>query len=182
MELALINTLRKLNRTIAIAVGLGLLGMAAFVVADIALRQVHASFGGSEELAGYAMALVSSWGMAYALLELGHIRIDLVRSRTQGTLRALFDIFAMIVMSGVVVTIAIKCWPVVERAVENGSRANTPLATPLAWVQIPWFAGWVWFAVMTCLVTLAAISLTLRGRAAETEPFIGAFAEQDSLK
>jgi TRAP-type C4-dicarboxylate transport system permease small subunit len=182
MELALINTLRKINRSIALIVGLGLLGMAAFVVADIALRQVHASFGGSEELAGYAMALVSSWGMAYTLLELGHIRIDLIRSRTSGTLRALFDIFSMIVMSGVVVVIAIKCWPVVARAVENGSRANTPLATPLAWVQVPWFAGWVWFAVVACLITLAAISMAARGRASETEPFIGAFAEQDSLK
>ncbi len=182
MELTLINTLRKLNRTIAMIVGLGLLGMAGFVVADIALRQVHASFGGSEELAGYAMALVSSWGMAYALLELGHIRIDLVRSRTQGTMRALFDVFSMVVMSAVVVTIALKCWPVVARAIENGSRANTPLATPLAWVQIPWFAGWLWFAVMSCLVTLAAISLFMRGRGAETEPFIGAFAEQDMLK
>lgn len=182
MELVLINTLRRLNRTIAMIVGLGLLGMAAFVVADIALRQVHASFGGSEELAGYAMALVSSWGMAYALLELGHIRIDLVRSRTAGTPRALFDVFSMVVMSAVVVMIAVKCWPVVERAIENGSRANTPLATPLAWVQIPWFAGWVWFAVVSCLVTLAAISLFVRGRAAETEPFIGAFAEQDMLK
>ncbi len=182
MELALIETLRRLNRAIAMIVGLGLLGMATFVVADIALRQLHASFGGSEELAGYAMALVSSWGMAYALLELGHIRIDLVRSRTGGTLRALFDVFSMIVMSAVVVTIALKCWPVVARAIENGSRANTPLATPLAWVQIPWFAGWLWFAVMSCLMTLAAISLFLRGRGAETEPFIGAFAEQDMLK
>ncbi len=182
MELTLINALRKVNRTIALIVGLGLLGMAAFVVADIALRQVHASFGGSEELAGYAMALVSSWGMAYALLELGHIRIDLLRSRTQGTLRALFDVFAMIVMSAVVATIAVRCWPVVARAIENGSRANTPLATPLACIQVPWFAGWVWFALMSCLVTLAAISLVLRGSAADTEPFIGAFAEQDSLK
>lgn len=181
MELALIDTLRKLNRAIALIVGLGLLGMAAFVVADIALRQVHASFGGSEEFAGYAMALVSSWGMAYALLELGHIRIDLIRSRTGQTARALFDVFSMIVMSGVVVMIAVKCWPVVERAIDNGSRANTPMATPLAWVQIPWFVGWVWFAVMTCLVTLAAISLLVRGRGVETEAFVGAFSEQDSL-
>ncbi|MEM7472121.1 MAG: TRAP transporter small permease [Pseudomonadota bacterium] len=182
MGLLLIDRLRRLNRAIALLVGLGLLGMAAFVVADIALRQVHASFGGSEELAGYAMALVTSWGMAYTLLELGHIRIDLIRSRAGERLRMLFDLFAMIMMSGVVVTIAIKCWPVVERAVTNGSRANTPLATPLAWVQIPWFAGWVWFALMACLVTLAALSLAVRGRGAETEPFIGAFAEQDSLK
>jgi TRAP-type C4-dicarboxylate transport system permease small subunit len=182
MELALINRLRKLNRAIAILVGVGLLGMAGFVVADIVLRQFHASFGGSEELAGYAMALVSSWGMAYALLELGHIRIDLLRSRVGGTARAFVDVFCMVVMSGVVVTIAVKCWPVVERAVENGSRANTPLATPLAWVQVPWFAGWIWFAVMTCLITLAALSLLLRGRAEDTEPFVGAFAEQDSLQ
>lgn len=181
MELALITILRKLNRSIALGVGLGLLGMAGFVVADIALRQVHSSFGGSEELAGYAMALISSWGMSYALLELGHIRIDLIRSRTTSMTKALFDILSMIIMSWVVVTIAIKCWPVVERAVENGSRANTPLATPLAWVQIPWFAGWVWFATMSCLVTLAALGLLLRGRAAETEQFVGAFAEQDNL-
>ena len=72
--------------------------------------------------------------------------------------------------------------PVVERAIENGSRANTPLATPLAWVQVPWFAGWVWFAIMSCLVTLTALSLLLKGRAEDTEAFIGAFAEQDSLK
>ncbi|MCH2096608.1 MAG: TRAP transporter small permease [Rhodobacteraceae bacterium] len=181
MELAFIESLRNLNRIIAVIVGLGLLGMVGFVVADIVLRQFHASFGGSEELAGYAMALASSWGMAYALLELGHIRIDLIRSRTKGRSRALFDVFSMIVMSWVVVTIAVKCWPVVTRAIDNGSRANTPLATPLAWVQIPWFAGWVWFAVMACLVTLAAISLVLRGKASETEPFIGAFAEQDTL-
>lgn len=182
MELSFINSLRRLNRLIAIAVGLGLLGMATFVVADILLRQVHASFGGSEELAGYAMALVSSWGMAYALLELGHIRIDLLRTQTKGQLRVLFDIFAMITLSWVVITIAIKCWPVVERAVENGSRANTPLATPLAWVQVPWFAGWVWFAIMASLVTLAAIFMVLRGRSADTEAVIGAFAEQDSLR
>jgi len=182
MELCLISALRTINRAVALLVGIGLLSMVAFVVLDIILRQFHASFGGSEELAGYAMALATSWGMAYALLELGHIRIDLLRSRTGPVARSLFDLFSMVVMSIVIVTIAIKCWPVVERAIDNGSRANTPLATPLAWVQVPWFAGWVWFALMSCLVTLAAISLVMRGRGAETEPFIGAFAEQDSLK
>ena len=97
-------------------------------------------------------------------------------------LEALFDVFAMIVMSAVVVFIAIKAWPVVERSLVNGSRANTPLETPLAWVQLPWFAGWVWFAVMSCLVTLAALSLIVKRRHAETEGFVGAFAEQDMLK
>ena len=182
MEQRLIETLRRLNRGVALLVGIGLLGMAGFVVLDIVLRQFHASFGGTEELAGYAMALASSWGMAFALLELGHIRIDLLRVRTGAHVRAIFDLFAITVMTGVIVMVAIKCWPVVSRAIENESRANTPLATPLAWVQIPWFAGWLWFAVMSCLVTLAALSLVLKRRGPETEPFVGAFAEQDSLQ
>ena len=182
MELKLIDTLRRLNKGMALVVGLGLLVCAGFVLLDIVMRQIGTSLGGTEEIAGYAMALATSWGMSFTLLELGHVRIDLLRSRTHTLGRALFDVFSMIVMSGVIVTIAIRAWPVVERSLANGSRANTPLETPLALVQLPWFLGWVWFAIMSCLVTLAALSLVLKGRAAETEGFAGAFAEQDMLQ
>ncbi|MFT6773358.1 MAG: TRAP-type C4-dicarboxylate transport system permease small subunit [Paracoccaceae bacterium] len=182
MELKLIETLRTINRGVAIVVGLGLLGCAGFVLLDIVLRQVATSLGGTEEIAGYAMALATSWGMSFTLLELGHVRIDLLRSRAGGFVRSLFDVFSMIVMSGVVVFIAIKAWPVVERSLTNGSRANTPLETPLAWVHLPWFAGWAWFAAVSCLVTLAALSLIAKRRHAETEPFVGAFAEKDTLQ
>lgn len=182
MELKLIAILRRINKGVALLVGLGLLACAGFVLLDIVMRQIGTSLGGTEEIAGYAMAIATSWGMGYTLLELGHVRIDLLRSRMQSFGRALFDVFAMVVMSGVVVTIAIKAWPVVERSLVNGSRANTPLETPLALVQVPWFAGWVWFAAMSCIVTLAALSLIVKGRAAETEPMVGAFAEQDQLQ
>ena len=83
-----------------------------FVLADIIMRQIGTSLGGTEEIAGYAMALATSWGMSYTLLELGHVRIDILRSRADSFKRALFDVFSMIVMSGVIVTIAIKAWPV----------------------------------------------------------------------
>jgi len=182
MEMKLIASLRTINRGVAGLVGLGLLACAGFVLLDIITRQIGTSFGGTEEIAGYAMALATSWGMSYTLLELGHVRIDLLRSRGTSFVRALFDLFSMVVMSGVIVFIAIKAWPVVERSINNGSRANTPLETPLAWVQLPWFAGWVWFALMSCLVTLAALSLIVKGRHADTEAFAGAFAEQDMLQ
>ncbi len=178
----MIRRLRAINRGVALVVGLGLLTCAGFVLLDIILRQIGTSLGGTEEIAGYAMALATAWGMSYTLLELGHVRIDLLRSRAGSLGRALFDVFAMIIMSGVVVMIAIKAWPVVERSLVNGSRANTPLETPLALVQVPWFAGWVWFAIMSCLTTLAALSLLLRRRHAETESFVGAFAEQETLQ
>lgn len=182
MELKMINSLRTINRGVALVVGVGLFACAAFVLLDIVMRQIGTSLGGTEEIAGYTMALATSWGMSFTLLELGHVRIDLLRSRTTSFGRALFDVFSMIVMSGVIVLIAIKAWPVVERSIQNNSHANTPLETPLALVQFPWFAGWVWFAVMCCLVTLAALSLVLKRRYEETESFVGAFAEQDTLQ
>ena len=174
--------LRAINKGAALAVGVGLLRCAAFVLTDIIMRQIGTSLGGTEEIAGYAMALATSWGMSFTLLELGHVRIDLLRSRFQSFGRALFDVFSMIVMSGVIITIAIKAWPVLERSLSNGSRANTPLETPLAWVQLPWFAGWVWFAAMSTLTTLAALSLLLKRRHEDTEAIVGAFAEQETLQ
>ena len=181
MELKIISLLRRINRGIALLVGLLLLVCAAVVLLDIILRRFGASLGGTDEISGYVMAIATSWGMAYTLLELGHVRIDLLRARAGDMVRSLFDIFSMIVMSGVVLMVAIKAWPVLERSLSNGSRANTPLETPLAWVQLPWFAGWVWFAVVCCVLTLAALSLTLKSRHADVEQAVGAFAEQDML-
>ncbi|MGB3409378.1 MAG: TRAP transporter small permease [Jannaschia sp.] len=182
MELTWIDRLRRVNRAIAIVTGLGLLACAAFVLADIIMRQIGHGLGGTEEIAGYAMAIATAWGMGFTLLELGHVRIDLLRAKGGTMMRALADIFSMIVLTGTVVFIAIQAWPVVERSLTNSSRANTPLETPLAWVQVPWFAGWVWFAAMSAMITCLALSMILRGRAHETEAVIGAFAEQDMLQ
>lgn len=182
MELKMIDFLRRLNKGVALCVGAGLLICAAFVLTDIIMRRFGTSLGGTEEIAGYAMALATAWGMSYTLLEMGHVRIDILRSQVNSFAKSLFDIFSMIVMTGVIVTIAIKAWPVLERSITNGSTANTPLETPLVWVHLPWFAGWVWFALMSTLVTLAALSLLLKGRFAENEAFIGAFAEQETLQ
>ncbi len=176
-EMGWIDRLRRVNGAIAVATGAMLLACAGFVLLDIGLRRLGRSMGGTEEIAGYAMAIATAWGMAYTLLELGHVRIDLLRARGGPRLRAAADILAMAVLSATVVVIAVRCWPVLERSLVNGSRANTPLATPLHWVQIPWFAGWVWFALVACALTALAASLVLRGRLGDAERAIGAFGE-----
>ncbi|MBT8455482.1 MAG: TRAP transporter small permease, partial [Alphaproteobacteria bacterium] len=73
----ILSKLRTLNRWVAILVGIMLLTCAAVVLADIVLRQLGSSFGGTDEISGYVMAIATSWGMGYALLELGHVRIDI---------------------------------------------------------------------------------------------------------
>ncbi|MEM9247264.1 MAG: TRAP transporter small permease [Pseudomonadota bacterium] len=179
MSDTLLHRLRRLNHGVALATGILLMACAALVLLDIVLRQLGSSFGGTDEISGYVMAIATSWGMAFTLLELGHVRIDILRGRAGRLGRALFDLFAMLTLTGTVTLIAYKCWPVVERSLANTSRANTPLETPLAWVQIPWFAGWIWFAVMAWLTFIAAARLILQGRLAEAEGAIGCFGEEE---
>lgn len=178
----MLGRLRRINRGIAILTGTGLLVCAAFVLLDILLRQAGASFGGTDEISGYAMAISAAWGMGFALTELGHVRIDFLRTRTGQIGRTLFDLLAMLAMSGTVTLIAAKCWPVLEKSVQNLSRANTPLETPLWIVQLPWMAGWIWFALMSWLVFLCALALVLNGRLEASEKVIGALGEAESLK
>lgn len=179
MEDTLLRTLRRLNHGIALLTGILLILCAAVVLADIVLRQVGSSFGGTDEISGYVMAIATSWGMAFTLLELGHVRIDLLRRRAGRLGRALFDLFSMAVLTVTITLIAVKCWPVLERSLANSSRANTPLETPLAWVQTPWFLGWVWFAIVAWLTLIAAVLMVVRGRFDAAEEAIGCFGEED---
>ena len=180
MEMVWIGRLRRVNGWIALGAGALLLGCAGFVLLDVVLRGIGSSLGGTDEIAGYAMAVATAWGMAYALLELGHVRIDLLRARSGPRLRAAADLLAMVVLTATVTFVALMSWPVVERSLVNGSRANTPLETPLAWVQIPWFAGWLWFAAVSAILTALAASMVLRGRLAEAEAAVGAFGEAET--
>ncbi|WP_371225415.1 TRAP transporter small permease subunit [Roseovarius sp. 2305UL8-3] len=182
MEQLVLDKLRSLNRYIAILTGLVLLACAAIVLLDILLRRIGSSLGGTDEISGYVMAIATSWGMAFTLLELGHVRIDILRARTGQLGRALFDLFSMAMMAGTVTLIAVKCWPVLSRSLANSSRANTPLETPLALVQAPWFAGWVWFAIVSWLTLLAALMLVVKGRFEQSEAAIGCFGEEEALK
>jgi len=169
--------MKRLNRGVAMLIGILLLLCVLFILAEIVIRELGASLGGTDEVSGYAMAIVTSWGMGFALLELSHVRIDFLRGRVGALGRSLFDLFSMVVLTGTITVIAFRCWPVVERSLSNGSRANTPLETPLALVQLPWFAGWLWFAVVAWLTLLAAVLLILRGEFAQSEAAIGTFGE-----
>jgi TRAP-type mannitol/chloroaromatic compound transport system permease small subunit len=120
--------------------------------------------------------------MGYALMELGHVRIDILRTRGGAAVRAVFDLFALLVLTGTVSLVAIRAWPVVERSLANSSRANTPLETPLALVQLPWFAGWVWFALMAWLTFLAALVLVVQGRFDAADRAIGVVGEGEAVQ
>ncbi len=179
VPLRALDILRRVNRVIALLVGAGLLACAGVVMVDIGLRRVGGSLGGTDDISGYVMAIATSWGMAYALLELGHVRIDILRSQLHGRLRAVLDLIALLALAGTVSLIALKSWPVLARSIANGSRSNSALETPLALVQGPWVAGWVWFALTAWVTFLCALWLVLMRDLDDAETAIGMTSEAE---
>lgn len=180
---AILNWLRSANRLFAVLIGIVLLLCGVFILADILLRQLGSSLGGTDEISGYVMAVVTSWGMSYALLELGHVRIEILRNRFGSALvRSCFDLFSMLTMSVVVSLIAWRCWPVLERSIVNSSRANTPLETPLWLVQTPWFAGWVWFCAVSWITFFAALALVIQKKFDSAGQSIGLVSEGEMFQ
>ena len=167
------DLLRRINRAIALVVGLGLLICVGYVLLEILLRRFGTSLGGTTEITGYVMAVTTAWGMGFALLELSHIRIEILRTRFATGGRVFLDLLAMLLMAATVIIIAFRAWPVLARSISNNSRANTVLETPLWIPQSLWFAGWVWFALMCSAVTLLCIALVFQGRFGAIERQIG---------
>lgn len=169
----LLTGLRVANRAVGVLLGMLLAATVAFVLADVVMRQIGRSLGGSDELSGYAMAVLASWGLAVSLTERAHVRIDLVRQGLSARGRAAVDMLALAALAGIAVLVAYQAWPVLEKTLARGSRANTPLETPLWIPQSLWFGGWLWFALCAVLTLVAAALLLARGDLVRLESEIG---------
>lgn len=176
--------LRRLNRWLALVLGVVLIATVIFILTDVGLRGFgRRSLGGSDEVSGYVMTALASWGLAFALLERAHVRIDIIRQMIARPGQVAMDLLAIITTNAVVLLVAWQCWPVLEKTLARGSRANTPLETPLWIPQGIWFAGWLWFALVVTLLTLIGIAYLAAGRSAQFEAALGMASEvEDELE
>ncbi|MEP0071215.1 MAG: TRAP transporter small permease subunit [Marinomonas sp.] len=175
--LRIIDLLKRINNGVAIAAGLVLLACVLLILIDILLREFGISFGGSEEISGYVMASVSSWGVCYALTEKAHVRIDVIRNKGKEAARSIFDLVALAATSYVAVFAAYHVIPVVEKTLKRNSLANTSLETPLIIPQAIWMAGWIWFAVTSCVLLVCALVLVIKQKHSQVNDMIGTETE-----
>lgn len=178
----LVSALRRANDVLAVVTGAALLATVAFILADICLRQLGASFGGTDEISGYVMAGATSWGMGYALLTLAHVRIDLARMKLLPMGRALADVLAASILTATTLVIAVQTWPVLSKTIAAGSQANTPLETPLWIPQVIWWSGWLWFAFSASALLLCALSHLCRRDAPAVDAIIGVRPEVEEAQ
>jgi TRAP-type C4-dicarboxylate transport system permease small subunit len=177
----LVAAVARVNRAIARLLGLGLVAMGALILVEIGLRASGGgALGGSDEIAGYVMAAIATWGFAYALVERAHVRIDLVQRRLPAAARAWLDVFALSLLTAVAAVVTVYGWRVLATTLARGSTANTPLETPLWIPQSIWLAGWAWFTATAALLLAVALVQVVRGRYRAVERLAGTAGDDDA--
>lgn len=157
----IVHVLRTANRWLALLCGMVLMGAVALIMTEVLGRQFPAMrIGGADELSGYVMAAIATWGFSYALVERAHVRIDLIHNRLPATGRAILDIVALASVLLVAVLVAWHAYDVLAKSLARGSRSNTPLGVPLWMPQIVWFGGWAWMVITSGLLMALTVLLT----------------------
>lgn len=159
-------------------IGGGLIFLMAFpITIDVLTRKLmNVSLLESYEISTYAFAVAVAFGYTYALLAGSHIRIDVLYARLRRLPRAILDIVALFLLSGVSVILA---WQAAVTAIESlriGARSNSSLGAPLGLPQGLWAAGLALFALMTVVVLLRVCWLVVRHRYHAKEDLVGGAA------
>jgi len=161
--------------------GCTLLILSCFLVAfEILARKLFQfSLQGADELTGYALAISSAWGFAYALFTRSHIRVDALYVMLPARVQAVLDLVSLTAFGALVGMISWRGWQVVQETIRLDAHSSSPLRTPLIVPQGLWFLGLVFFLI--CIVILLCVTLRAfaRGDLAEVRRLAGAPSVQD---
>jgi TRAP-type C4-dicarboxylate transport system permease small subunit len=137
---------------------------AVLIGIDVLMRKFFdRSIGGADELAGYSLAIGTTWGLGAALLDRAHIRIDSLYVLFPQKLRLVLDTLAIILFVGF---FALTLWHglgVVSQSWTSASRSQSALETPTVIPQILWIAGLAAFVVVSVVLLVQALRLGAAG-------------------
>jgi TRAP-type C4-dicarboxylate transport system permease small subunit len=137
---------------------------AVLIGIDVLMRKfLDRSIGGADELAGYSLAIGTTWGLGAALLDRAHIRIDSLYVLFPQKLRLVLDTLAIVLFVGF---FALTLWHglgVVSQSWTSASRSQSALETPTVIPQILWIAGLAAFVVVSVVLLVQALRLGAAG-------------------
>ena len=137
---------------------------AVLIGIDVLMRKFFdRSIGGADELAGYSLAIGTTWGLGAALLDRAHIRIDSLYVLFPQKLRLVLDTLAIILFVGF---FALTLWHglgVVSQSWTSASRSQSALETPTVIPQILWIACLAAFVVVSVVLLVQALRLGAAG-------------------
>ena len=148
--------------------GAMMLALSIFVAIETISRKLfNFSFQGADELGGYALAVGSSLAFTVALLERGHIRIDLLFGYLPDCIQAVLNWLSVVLLAGMGVFLAWYCLPVIIDTLAYRSTAATPWATPLIYPQAVWYVSLLVFTIAGLWLAGRASRLLCAGKTDE---------------
>ncbi len=162
---AMIERIGRLSHFLACVFGYLMLALAAIVTFEtIARKLLGFSLQGVDEIGGYTLAIASSLAFTTALVERGHIRIDLFHLMLPKPVQAVLN-WLSIVLIAVFAGLLIKVGAaVLADTIDYSSTAPTPLATPLVWPQALWYGALGIFAIVAVILAAHATYAFFSGR------------------
>jgi TRAP-type C4-dicarboxylate transport system permease small subunit len=146
------------------------LAMTLLICFDImARRMLGFSSGATSELSGYLLAVGMSWGLAAALIERAHVRIDILVQKLPLGARAWLHFVALAVL---VVVAGFFAWGAAALALDSWQLRATDvsqLSTPLVVPQALWAAGLSLFLLAALGLAARTLRALAAGRPAEVE-------------
>src|SRR3954464_11364955 len=137
---------------------------AVLIGIDVLMRKfLDRSIGGADELAGYALAIGTAWGLGATLLDRAHIRIDSLYVLFPQKLRLALDALALILLVGFFALVAWHGSGVVSQSWTSGSRSQSALETPTVIPQALWIIGLAVFVVIGVLLLIQALKTAASG-------------------
>jgi TRAP-type C4-dicarboxylate transport system permease small subunit len=132
-----------------------ILAAALVVAADIIIRNLFVvTFGGADELAGYALAIGSAWALAFALLERAHVRIDVLYQKLPIRLAAIVDILCLSTFTVFMILLTRHGYAVFMQSLTADTHSMSALAIRLAIPQAIWVLGLALFVVVALLLLI----------------------------
>ena len=164
--------------------GGALLIAAAFLIGvEVVIRKAFSlTIGGADELSGHALAISTSWALAFTLLERAHIRIDSLYAHMPARVCALLDIAGLALLTAFVALIAWYGLGVFQTSYRLGAQSLSPLGTPLAVPQLIWVLGFVVFLMVAILLLIRALMLLVSGDAAAVMRLIGSRTVSEEIE
>lgn len=145
--------------------GLLLIGLSLFVTLETLLRKLFGmSLQGADELGGYVLAISGAFAFTITLFERGHIRIDLIYSKTSATTQAVLSWVASGSLALFGIFVARYIWLVIRDTMAYGSTAPTAWSTPLIYPQVIWYSAMLIFTLASLLAFARASFLLFSGR------------------
>jgi TRAP-type C4-dicarboxylate transport system permease small subunit len=151
-----------------------IMACAFLIVGDIFSRElIGTSLGAALELSSYALAICISWGLAHAMSERQHVRIDLVVARCPIAVRQFLYVAALVAMLAWCAFLAYGAVALVIESNDFNATDRSTLNIPLVIPQGLWALGIAGFVVFLTVLLVETTLAVLAGAPRSVEALLG---------